>query len=68
MENLIFCAMFWGNRDHPKRCSVKKVVLRNLAKLTRNNTCAIVSKFLTPSQVFRVDKNAVKSRCDLKYA
>ena len=23
----IFCAVFWGNRDHPKKCSVKKLFL-----------------------------------------
>ena len=46
----------------------KKVSLRNLAKLTGNNTYARVSEFLTPSQVFRVHKNAMKNCCDLKYA
>ena len=31
-ENLngkfIFCAVFWGNKDHLKRCSVKKLFLK----------------------------------------
>ena len=36
MESFIFCAVLCGKRDHPKKCFVKKVVLRNLAKLTGN--------------------------------
>ena len=51
-ENLngkfIFCAVFWGNKDHLKRCSVKKLFLK-ISPNTQGNTCARVSEFLTPS-------------------
>ena len=37
MENFIFCAVFWDNRDHPKKCCVKELfleILQNAQEIT----------------------------------